>query len=164
MLFRSFDQLQISHLGFRMPTSDEWEIAARGGFTTDYQCGTDPQYLPLFGWSAPDVDRPQPPGLKRPSLNGLFDCHGNVSEWTIDRPAPPPTQSQSGETLNLQTSAAASRIHRGGSWLDAASLQRLDATFVSPEVGPQQTVGLRLACTLPAPARKSNTEPSRTAQ
>lgn len=159
-----FNQLQISHLGFRMPTSDEWEIAARGGFTTDYQCGTDPQYLSLLGWSAPDIDRPKPSGLKRPSLSGLFDCHGNVSEWTIDRPANARTRPEPGDTLNLQTSAAPSRIHRGGSWQDTALQQRLDATSVSPEVGPQQTVGLRLACTLPAPARKSNIESNRTTQ
>ncbi|HWB00315.1 MAG TPA: bifunctional serine/threonine-protein kinase/formylglycine-generating enzyme family protein [Pirellulales bacterium] len=66
----------------RLPTEAEWEYAARAGTTTRYSCGDDPSLLTAVAWfNRPD---PQPVGMLRPNAAGLFDMHGNVSEWCSD--------------------------------------------------------------------------------
>ncbi len=78
---------------YRLPTDAEWEYACRGGTTTKYSFGDDPAKINDYAWAGMVVGdgRPNPEfyphevGLKLPNPFGLFDMHGNVSEWTGDK-------------------------------------------------------------------------------
>ncbi len=69
---------------YRLPTEAEWEYACRAGTTTAYSCGET--LLDSHEWSLRNSDsKPQPVATKRPNPWGLFDVHGNLSEWCQDR-------------------------------------------------------------------------------
>jgi formylglycine-generating enzyme required for sulfatase activity len=132
--------IRLDRLGFRLPTGDEWEVAASGNGAAKFACGNDPLLLPFFSWTSANASTPQTPASKPPTLNGLFDCHGNVSEWTVDAPLP------------------GSRLHRGSSWLSTTEQSLLTTTFTSPETTAVEHIGLRIACTLPETRRRNTVE------
>jgi formylglycine-generating enzyme required for sulfatase activity len=86
---------------WRLPTEAEWEYAARAGLFTLYQTGNQAQLLCKAANFADLSARKQgipgasnqcddgyaalaPVGRFKPNGFGLFDLHGNASEWTAD--------------------------------------------------------------------------------
>ena len=68
--------------GYRLPTEDEWELAARAGSTTRWFFGDGEEHLRHFAWCAINSgDRLHRVGMLRPNPLGLFDILGNTSEW-----------------------------------------------------------------------------------
>jgi formylglycine-generating enzyme required for sulfatase activity len=71
---------------YRLPTEAEWEYACRAGTTTRFSYGNDPGYIKLkdyANYSGYNHDIGLV-GQKLPNPWGLYDMHGNQSEWCLD--------------------------------------------------------------------------------
>jgi formylglycine-generating enzyme required for sulfatase activity len=106
--------------GYRLPTEAEWEYACRTGTSTRFFNGDGDLDLKKVGWFWGNSDsRTHPVGTKEPDVRGLYDMHGNVSEWCED------WFHDSYDGAPIDGSAwvsgySTSRILRGGSWGDNA--------------------------------------------
>lgn len=70
---------------YRLPTEAEWEYACRSGTTTAYSYGEKSDELCDYAWYvANSGDELHEVAGKKPNSFGLFDMHGNVSEWCSD--------------------------------------------------------------------------------
>jgi formylglycine-generating enzyme required for sulfatase activity len=102
-----------SNCTYRLPTEAEWEYSCRALTSTRFSYGDDPAYTNLthYAWYAQNSDhRTHAVGQKLPNPWGLFDMHGNVWEFCLDRYFYP-----GGSALNPQGAiAGAERIVRGG--------------------------------------------------
>jgi sulfatase modifying factor 1 len=79
--------------GYRLPTTHEWEYAARSGTTTAFYSGPIKEYdepticnedpnLDKIGWYCMNSDsHTHRVGQKEPNNWGLYDVSGNVQEW-----------------------------------------------------------------------------------
>ena len=112
--------------GYRLPTEAEWEYACRAGTTTPFQFGNtlngeqanvDGRFPYGDVKPGPQIQRTMKVGSYSKNAFGLFDMHGNVSEWCEDCYEWNTYTSRSETTENpMYTSAWDSRVIRGGSW------------------------------------------------
>lgn len=140
--------------GYRLPTSAEWEYAARAGVETDWMSGSTARNLPDFAWTAESwVFRSRhPEGRKLPNAAGLFDLQGNGHEWLHDGPEEtnPQLPPKDGVLPPAKTLSSTSVRWAGGSQADVPAYeQRLSkrstrrAGDVSGAVRPTRTLQTR---------------------
>ena len=99
---------------FRLPTEAEWEYACRAGTTTRWSSGDSLADLETIAWTPKSgTETTHPVGSKAPNAFGLFDMHGNVWEWCLDkfgRYQPAPQIDPTGPRFGTK------RVLRGGAW------------------------------------------------
>lgn len=120
---------------YRLPTEAEWEYACRAGGNAPYSFGHDLGALADHAWYWGNSNAQyQRVGTRRPNAWGLFDMHGNVWEWTLDRYEP-----SYGDPATVWTNPWAKadalypRVVRGGSWMDDAPSLRCGARRASED-------------------------------
>jgi formylglycine-generating enzyme required for sulfatase activity len=123
---------------YRLPTEAEWEYAARAGTTGPFAGSS----VDSMGWHRDNSgNRTHPVGMKTPNGWGLYDMHGNVSEWVQDWYGEYPRGSA---TDPAGPSSGFYRVDRGGGWdmpfFGCRSAQR---TINSP-ISISPTLGFRL--------------------
>ncbi len=147
----------------QLPTEAQWEYFARAGTRSIWACGNaiaDLQgFANLCDRSSIGVNgNPIEPGLDdgyphtapvgtfRPNAWGLFDVHGNVSEWCRDwlvsylRPARP------GDALRepiAEDDPPTLRMHRGGDFAERAHLSRVASRNALAPFRRMSRVGVR---------------------
>lgn len=73
--------------GGRLPEDQEWINACRAGTGTTYSFGNDASALGDYAvyYGNKEHDGPSLIGTKKPNPWGLYNMHGNVSEWTTEK-------------------------------------------------------------------------------
>lgn len=126
---------------YRLPTEAEWEYACRAGTSTAYSFGNDKAALDEYAWHGGNTDdNYKPVGLKKPNPWGLFDMHGNVSEWTLDQYSSdgyPSSNQIVKNPLSIPTTLYP-RVVRGGGWDDSPDALRSANRMASEEDWKQQ--------------------------
>jgi formylglycine-generating enzyme required for sulfatase activity len=102
----------------RLPYEAEWEYSCRAQReakkpTTKFYFGDDESKLGDYAWYSSNTTHPC--GQKTPNAFGLYDMHGLVWEWCADGKR---DYKDRDETDPVGPTAGASRVIRGGSWLN----------------------------------------------
>jgi formylglycine-generating enzyme required for sulfatase activity len=128
---------------YRLPTEAEWEYACRAGTTTAYSFGDDAAQLGDHAWFLQNSEEKyQKVGQKPPNPWGLYDMHGNVSEWCLDQHttdfyAKCKAQGVVKDPLAIPLTEY-KRVVRGGSWDDGIRRTRSTARVASSRDWKQQ--------------------------
>jgi len=147
--------------GYRLPTEAEWEYACRAGTTTPFNTTGSPSaeeanYYGHYPYMIEDNYFEQgnldtQPGEYRettvavdsflPNRWGLYNMHGNVSEWVWDYYGAYDTTEQ---TDPIGAESGNLRIYRGGGWNDFAKNMRSAYRATLAQDQGSFNIGLRL--------------------
>ena len=144
--------------GYRLPTEAEWEYACRAGTTTEYSYGDS------VTKSDANIDgnRIKTVGNYKPNAFGLYDMHGNVSEWCNDWKANYPAGAI---TDPKGPGTGKDRVIRGGTYNGHAPNARSSLRYFHAPTNRYSDAGFRLARTadIKAGAAPTVTKPDPTA-
>lgn len=110
-------------LAYRLPTESEWEYACWGGLAQNdrYPWGEDDgqRQLEHHAWYyANSNNRSQIVATRTANPWGLFDMLGNIQEWVQDHYRQDYSEHSGDQSPWLTDRRGATRVLRGGSWLD----------------------------------------------
>lgn len=137
--------------GYRLATEAEWEFACRAGTTTKYWISDQDADVLRAGWFGPNGYQTHVVGGLKRNPFGLYDMHGNITEWVHDLWEPNwYVQFQGNPALDPigPSSAGSPRVNRGGSWGDRASLCRASNRSANQPSFRGSDIGFRVALTL----------------
>ncbi len=114
--------------GFRLPTNEEWEYAAKGGQNYTYSGSNN---LDEVGWYYGNSgDRTHPVAQKKSNGYGLYDMSGNVWEWCWD----------------VNPDDRDRRYYRGGSYDDLDDYCKVDCRDYDYVGDQYRHLGFRVVC------------------
>lgn len=148
---------------YRLPTEAEWEYSARAGTTTSYSFGMNEtlacayarfaDFNSRYGWR--DTCRsgivqhgPLPVGALMPNPWGLFDMHGNASEWVQDCWTTDAKELPTDGSAFTRSGGCELGIIRGGSFTSRAAGLRSANRSAWPVAAHDQGIGFRVALPL----------------
>lgn len=135
---------------YRLPSEAEWEYAARAGTQTAYSFGNTADRLGLYAWYSENSDnKTHPVGGKRPNAFGLYDVHGNVSEWVQDCRHLSYHGAPTDGSAWVTGGDCTYRTLRGGSWVDWPQSLRSASHYWLAAGVRDNDFGFRLARSLP---------------
>jgi len=127
--------------GYRLPTEAEWEFSCRAGAMTPYCCGSYDELVAHYGWYVGNsLGNSHPVATLKPNDLGLFDMHGNVWEWCLDRVS----------LLGPTGRTSEGRVLRGGTFTHQPLDLRSSFRYRSPPDNEYVLLGFRVARTLTA--------------
>ena len=130
--------------GLNFPTESQWEYACRAGSPGSF-AGTGT--LDEMGWHQGNSGiQTHPVGTKKPNGFGLFDMHGNVSEWcadVMDREFYSAPESSGPDPLCVRMGNQ--RVGRGGSAFHEAAICRSAARKSDNATDMDSDLGFRPA-------------------
>ena len=114
-------------LNFALPTEAQWEYAARGGASTNYELYAGGDIVDNVAWIDSNSDKCSEVGMKNPNALGLYDMSGNVWEMCQDwynQYTEEAVTDPVGEEYNQGY-----KVFRGGSWNTNAQQARVTARY-----------------------------------
>jgi formylglycine-generating enzyme required for sulfatase activity len=140
---------------YRLPTEAEWEYACRAGTTTTFHFGNllngdkanvNGNYPYGTNTKGRFLERPGPVGSYSGNAFGLYDMHGNVSEWCNDWYDGDYYGSSNASGADpMGPSEGSRRVQRGGSWSWGAEGCRTASRGSDAPTHRGHYVGFRLA-------------------
>lgn len=138
--------------GYRLPTEAEWEYACRAGTTTPFSTGGNIT-VDQANWysSYPYIEGEGGGAYRRqtvavdefePNSWGIYNMHGNVSEWCWDYYGEYGAQAQDNPA---GPQSGRSRVMRGGGWYDYAKHVRSAYRSAMPADYIDYKIGFRVA-------------------
>ena len=142
---------------YALPTEAQWEYACRAGTETPFSYGetasTDNanyhgDYIYGKGKKGKNRGKPAPVGSMPPNAWGLYDMHGNVSEWCADRYSKYASDAATDPT-GPEKGKGDQRLLRGGSWRSYPGACRSAFRHKLGAGTASEAIGFRLLCALP---------------
>ena len=140
---------------YRLPSEAEWEYACRAGTTTPFHFGAT-LTSNLANYIGTSIYQSEPKGEYRqqttevgsfpPNAFGLYDMHGNVWEWCLDRWHDNYNSAPSDGSAWLSDNDNDSRLLRGGSWITVPRVCRSAFRLRSDPAQRYNRFGLRVLC------------------
>lgn len=138
--------------GYRLPIEAEWEYACRAGTTSPFSSGHNIT-VEQSNWysSYPYIEGEGGGAYRRQTVPvnefeanpwGMYNMHGNVSEWCWDLYGAYPTTSQDNP---IGADTGLNRVSRGGGWYDYAKHARSAYRSVAPPDYTDYKRGFRIA-------------------
>jgi formylglycine-generating enzyme required for sulfatase activity len=141
---------------YRLPTEAEWEYSCRAGTTTVFHFGdTLSSEQANFNGQHPFADASKAPFLNRtttvgsyaPNEFGLYDMHGNLNEWCLDRFQRDYYRASPADDPQGPTEGT-SPVIRGGDWYSDARDCRSAFRYADIPEGRFYALGFRVVCDL----------------
>ncbi len=138
-----------------LPTEAQWEYACRADTDTPFCFGetisTDQanyhgDYTYGEGQKGKNREKPLPVRSLSPNAWGLYDMHGNVTEWCADRYG---DYGSAAESDPIGPEEGKERVMRGGSWRSYPGAIRSAFRLRSDERHNSLNVGFRVCCAIP---------------
>ena len=128
---------------YRLPTSAEWEYAARAGTETEYFWGDDAGMLGEYAWYWDNSGAiTHSVGKKKANPWGVHDIYGNVWEWVEDWHG---AYTAEARTDPRGPETGSERVTRGAGYTSFAKFFRSASRFHLAPGSKANNVGFRLA-------------------
>ena len=134
---------------YRLLSEAEWEYAARAGSSGRWSFGDNEGSLGSYAWfSSNAASATHPVGTKTANAFGLFDMHGNVSEWVQDCYVDNYASGQPSNGSAYQGGSCSMRGMSGGTWFSNPPDLRSAFRSAGPATTRGNGFGFRVARTL----------------